>query len=128
MTVVNQAPRDLLIDDNPVVRDMLLGVLTVLGYAAEAAKSEPEAPALFEQGHYDMILTDLSMPGVTGWDVLEVLRQRDPKIPVVIVRGLPVAIDEERVSQPGVALAQKPLDVAALSRLMTRMLEERLVS
>ena len=39
---------------------------------------------------YDVVLTDLLMPGMTGWEVLRALRRLDPKIPVVIVTGADV--------------------------------------
>lgn len=128
MKDLSQAPRILLVEDNSVVRALMVDVVTMLGYQSDAAASGPEALTLFELGHYDIVLTDLLMPRMTGWEVLEALRLRDPKIPVVVVTGSPVPIDDARLSQPGVALMRKPLDIAALGHLISRMLAGRLVS
>lgn len=125
MTAVNQDPRILLVDDNTIVRDMLVDLVGSLGYRADAAAGGEEALALFDRGQYGMVLTDLLMPGMSGWDVLAALRQRDAHVPVVIVTGSPV-VGDPRAFQPGVAVLKKPVDVAALDSMIKRMLRARL--
>ena len=125
MTAVSQESKILLVDDNTVVRDMLVDLVGSLGYHADAAAGGEEALAMFDRGHYGMVLTDLLMPGMSGWDVLAALRQRDPHIPVVIVTGSPV-VGDSRASQPGVAVLKKPVDVAGLDSMIKRMLRARL--
>jgi CheY-like chemotaxis protein len=125
MTAVSQESKILLVDDNTVVRDMLVDLVGSLGYHADAAAGGEEALAMFDRGHYGMVLTDLLMPGMSGWDVLAALRQRDPHIPVVIVTGSPV-VGDPRASQPGVAVLKKPVDVAGLDSMIKRMLRARL--
>jgi CheY-like chemotaxis protein len=124
MEGVTPHPRIILVDDNTVVRDMLIDLVASLGYAADAAESGEEALALFDQEPYDMVLTDLLMPGLTGWDVLDGVRRRDPSIPVIIITGSPV-IGDARASQPGVAVVKKPVDVKLLDSLIKRMLRQR---
>jgi CheY-like chemotaxis protein len=125
MTAVNPDPRILLVDDNTIVRDMLVDLVESLGYHTDAAAGGEEALALFDRGHYGMVLTDLLMPGMSGWDVLAALRQRDPHIPVVIVTGSPV-VGDPRASQPGVAVLKKPVDVTTLDSMIKHMLRSRL--
>ena len=125
MTALSPEPRILLVDDNTVVRDMLVDLVASLGYRADAAASGEEALALFDKGRYTMVLSDLLMPGMSGWDVLAALRQRDAQIPVIIVTGSPV-VGDPRASQPGVALVKKPVDVTALDATIKRMLSARL--
>lgn len=125
MTPLAGDPRILLVDDNAVVRDMLVDLVGALGYQADAASTGEEALKLFERGGYGMVLTDLVMPGMSGWDVLAALRQRDAHVPVVIVTGSPVAGDP-RTLQPGVAVLKKPVDVTALDAMIKRMLHARL--
>jgi len=86
-------PKIILVDDNAVVRDMLVDLVASLGYSADAAESGEEALAMFDRRHYDFVLTDLLMPGMTGWDVLKAVRQRDPQMPVIIITGSPVIGD-----------------------------------
>jgi CheY-like chemotaxis protein len=125
MTPVNQDPRILLVDDNTIVRDMLVDLVGSLGYQTDAAAGGEEALELFDRGHYGMVLTDLLMPGMSGWEVLAALRQRDPHIPVIIVTGSPV-VGDPRASQPGVAVLKKPVDVTALDSMIKGMLRARL--
>src|SRR5687767_14488923 len=121
MTSLSEGPRILVVDDNAVVRDMMVDLALSLGYCADAACSGAEALAQFDQGQFDLVLTDLQMPGMTGWDVVEAVRQRDPQIPVIVVTGSPVTGDD-RAGQPGVAMLKKPVDMMALDTTIKRML------
>ena len=125
MTARSREPKILLVDDNTVVRDMLVDLVASLGYRADAAASGEEALERFDNGQYTVVLTDLVMPGMSGWDVLAALRQRDANLPVIIITGSPV-VDDPRASQPGVAVVKKPVDVTAFDATIKRMLSARL--
>jgi len=125
MSRLSQDSRILLVDDHHVVRDMLVDLVGSLGYRADAAASGVEALALFDRGQYDVVLTDLMMPGMSGWEVLAALRQRDPQLPIIILTGTP-AIGDPRAAQTGVAVLRKPIDVTALEATIKRMLAQRL--
>jgi CheY-like chemotaxis protein len=125
MKAMGQDPKILLVDDNAVVRDMLVDLVASLGYHADSAACGQEALDLFGRGTYGLVLTDLVMPGMSGWDVLAAVRQRDATMPVVIVTGSPI-IGDPRAYQPGVAVLKKPVDVAALDTMIKRMLRTRL--
>jgi len=120
----NQATKVLLVDDNAIVRDMLVDLVTSFGCAPEPASSGREALELFDRGHYDIVLTDLLMPGMSGWEVLEAVHERNPNMPVVIITGSPV-VDDPRAAKRNVAVVKKPVDVAALENLVKRMVEQR---
>jgi CheY-like chemotaxis protein len=124
MTPQSQDSRILLVDDNTVVRDMLVDLVASLGYRADGAASGEEALELFDRGQYGVVLTDLVMPGMSGWDVLAAVRQRDAHIPIIIVTGSPV-VGDPRALQPGVAVLKKPVDVTALDAMIKRMLSAR---
>jgi CheY-like chemotaxis protein len=125
MTSSARDPKILLVDDNAVVRDMLVDLVGSLGYVADAASGGTEALALFDRNRYDIVLTDLLMPGMSGWEVLAAVRQRDPRMPVVIITGTP-AVGDPRASQPGVAVLKKPVDVKALDETIKEKLTQRL--
>src|SRR5437870_13857938 len=112
MASISQDPRILLVDDNAVVRDMLVDLVGSLGYSADAAGGEAEALALFDQGQYDVVLTDLQMPGMSGWEVLAALRQREPWIRVIIITGTPF-IGGARAAQSRVAVLRTRASVIA---------------
>jgi len=125
MLRLSQDSRILLVDDNHVVREMLVDLVGALGYRADAAGSGAEALALFDRGQYDVVLTDLVMPGMSGWEVLAAVRQRDPRVPIIILTGTP-AIGDPRAAQPDVTVLRKPVDVTALDATIKRMLAQRL--
>ena len=120
----SQDSRILLVDDNTVVRDMLVDLVESLGYRADAAASVEGSLELFDRGQYGVVLTDLVMPGMSGWDVLAAVRQRDAHIPIVIVTGSPI-VGDPRAFQPGVAIVKKPVDVKALDAMIKQMLNAR---
>lgn len=116
--------RALLIDDDAAVRTALCDIVTELGYVADLAPSGPAGLELFEKNRYDVVLTDLRMPGMTGWQILEAVRRLNPRIPVVIVTGSAVWTDDPRAAQPGVGLVRKPVDVDLLEATIARVLRE----
>jgi DNA-binding NtrC family response regulator len=120
----NQATRVLLVDDNAIVRDMLVDLVTSFGCSAQPASGGSEALALLDGGTYDIVLTDLLMPGMNGWEVLEAVHHRNPNMPVVIITGSPV-VDDPRAAKRNVAVMKKPVDVSALENLVKRMVERR---
>jgi two-component system, NarL family, capsular synthesis sensor histidine kinase RcsC len=126
MKSVAPDPKILLVDDNAVVRDMLVDLVGSLGYAADAASGGAEALALFDQNRYDIVLTDLLMPGMSGWEVLAAVRQRNPRIPVVIITGTAPTADDPRAAQAGVTVLRKPVDVKALDDTIKEKLTGRL--
>ena len=84
------AQRVLVVDDTPMNVDLLVDVLTAKGYEVSAATSGREALASIEKARPDLVLLDVMMPGMTGYEVCEKLRA-DPKmamLPVVMVTAL----------------------------------------
>jgi CheY-like chemotaxis protein len=117
--------RALVIDDDAFVRDVLHGVVTGLGYEADAAANGSEGLARFDSHRYDVVLTDLLMPGMSGWEVLKALRERNPKIPVIIITGSAGKDDERRAAQPGVALLRKPVKMDFLGSTLDRVMQDK---
>jgi two-component system, OmpR family, response regulator len=94
--------RILVVDDDEIVRDWLVGVLRLAGYSAEAAADGEEALAIFGRAEFGLVLTDLTMPRLGGIGLIRALRARGSRIPVVIVSaslddddGLPAEIRNE---------------------------------
>jgi CheY-like chemotaxis protein len=114
--------RALVIDDDASVRRALVDVVAMLGYEADAAANGPQGIALFVRSRYDVVLTDLMMPGMTGWQVLDTIRELNLRIPVILVTGAPIAPDDRRLARPGVALVRKPVDAGALEAALARLL------
>ncbi|MEA3415188.1 MAG: response regulator [Thermodesulfobacteriota bacterium] len=89
----------LLVDDDDMVREMAEQMLKCLGYSVIAASGGAEALDLFNRhrGEIGCVLTDLSMPGMNGWETIAALRRIDPNIPIILSSGY----DEARVMDGG---------------------------
>ncbi len=69
-------PRVLIVDDDAAIRKMLVDVLSLEGFSAETARDGREALALLEAGNYQVVLLDLMMPVMDGWEFCRTLRER----------------------------------------------------
>ncbi len=123
-TTCGPKKRVLLIDDDPAVRGVLGDIVAALGYDTEVAASGAEGMALFDLRRFDIVLTDLLMPGMTGWDVVDAVRARNPKMPVLIITGSALYPEDQRGSQPGVSLVSKPVDLKFLQVTLAKMLQD----
>lgn len=74
--------RVLIVDDHPVNRLLLLDQLKILGFEAESAEGGESALRMMSQNIYDLVLTDLQMPGMSGYVLAQRIKQNYPGIPV----------------------------------------------
>ena len=106
----------LIVDDNPLNRHLLQDQLTTLRAHVIAATRGDEALALFDQRPVDAVFTDINMPGMDGYDLLDRLRARRPSIPVFAISAsaLPEDIAEGR-ARGFTDYLTKPVALAALA-------------
>jgi CheY-like chemotaxis protein len=81
----NSPCRILVIDDESFVREAVRMMLAFDGHVVETAQNGQEALALFEQGKFDVVITDLAMPLMRGDELAAAIKARDPKQPVVMI-------------------------------------------
>jgi two-component system response regulator AtoC len=82
---MNPKPKILVVDDEPGVRNLLKAMLTRKGYAPETAESGEEALRRLAGGHFDLVITDLRMPGLPGEELVAQLKKDQPSLPVVVI-------------------------------------------
>jgi two-component system cell cycle sensor histidine kinase/response regulator CckA len=114
----------LIIDDEDLVRDVVARMIEDLGYSAVAARDGETGLDLIEQRMVDAVLVDMTMPGMTGADVINTLRARYPGLPVVLCSGY------DRARTGGVsadAYLPKPFRIEALERTLAKLLPLRSV-
>lgn len=100
----------LVVDDDPAVRKSFDRVLTGKGYAVITAENGEEALTKLGQEKYDVVYTDIRMPGMSGLEVAEKVKARQPWTPVVIITGYGNDAAEARAKAAGVAnFLHKPL-------------------
>jgi len=116
----------LVVDDDPVVGKSFNRVLSGKGYAVITAANGEEALAKLQSEDYDVVFTDLRMPGMNGLEVAERVKARQPWTPVVIVTGYGSHASEERARAAGVCeFINKPLSPEMIERSTARALETR---
>jgi len=81
------ADRVLIVDDDKSVIDILYKVIRSNGFDADLAHSGEEALVMAGAGNYDLILLDINMHGLDGFEVIRILRERGYKTPIIVVSG-----------------------------------------
>jgi len=94
--------RVLAIDDQEIIRDLLLNMFMGMGHRITVCKSGEEGLEEFNDQTFDLVLTDLGMPGMSGWEVAQAVKQRQPETPVVLITGWGFNFAEEQVKKAGV--------------------------
>jgi signal transduction histidine kinase/ActR/RegA family two-component response regulator len=122
--------RLLFIDDEPTLVHLGHAVLTQLGYDVTTCTSSVEALAAFQADphHFDLVITDYTMPQMTGDVLTRALRQLRPDIPIILETGFSHTIDAEQAAALGIdAFLLKPWTVRELARTIAQVLAPRRV-
>jgi CheY-like chemotaxis protein len=102
--------RLLLIEDDPCLRASLKAYLEDSGYQVADAADGQQGLAGFRRDRPDLVITDLRMPGMNGYEVLAVLRQEAPSVPVLVITGTGERFAEQQALSLGAAAClYKPL-------------------
>jgi signal transduction histidine kinase/DNA-binding response OmpR family regulator len=118
--------RVLIVEDEPEVQAVLADMLREAGYVVVVAKDGAEGIERCEQEAMDIVLTDISMPGLSGWDVAARLRERFPTIPVGFVTGWGDQLDPDRLRHAGVSfVVAKPFQALDVLRHVAQALIAR---
>lgn len=107
----------LLVDDDDDVRVVTKWFLASFGYVVESVRSAEEALALFNPRIHDLVITDNSMPGMTGAEMAHVIKLRSPSTPVLMHTGEP---PEDRSGLD--AVVQRPVHLLTLKETAERLL------
>jgi PAS domain S-box-containing protein len=118
--------RVLLVDDERMVRDAHRRALLALGYTVEVASDGEEALARFRAtpDAFDVVLTDQTMPRLSGIDLARAILSIRPSARVLLVTGYSDSVDEETIRKAGLrGLLAKPVEYAALAAALRKALE-----
>ncbi len=123
--------RILVIDDEADVRELLRDILSDAGHDVEMAHNGCEGIEMFEKQAYDLVLTDLGMPVMSGWEVAGKIRQMNKCVPIALVTGWNVVLDDAAMHSSGVNLVvHKPFQVDQVLNLVKEgiMVKDRLIA
>ena len=119
------AYRILIIDDDSSVRCSVKRALEVSGYAIVHAENGEHGLEDYKREDFDLLLLDLDLPELKGWEILEYATAHRPEIPVVLLTGNTRSKDGiEGMKQGARAYINKPVDLQALLALFTEIAQE----
>lgn len=117
--------RVLVIDDDASLRQCLATFLKIAGYIVEEAESGAEGMRRLVASPVDVVLTDLMMPGLSGWEVAQAVRILRPGLPVVLMTGRPEALDSPLHAEGLVAqVLVKPFRMNEVVAVIQRLIRE----
>ena len=107
--------RCLVVDDEEPVGTVLGDVLEMSGHSVAVLTSGADAIERFRSEPFDVVFTDLAMPGLSGWQVARAAKSIAPDVPVFLVTGFGVELSAEERRAHGVDLVlSKPLNIQAI--------------
>jgi signal transduction histidine kinase len=103
--------RVLLVEDDPDNREALASLLELSGYLVTAAETGSAGVEAFGGARFDVVLTDLGLPDMNGWQVAGSIKASAPATPVALITGWGFNLDSEEIRRRGVdLLIKKPID------------------
>lgn len=104
--------RILVVDDERCIRETFVMLFRSMDFCVNAAPSGYEGLHLFAQSPYDMVFTDLQMPGMDGWTLARHIKSLSPKTPVILVTGEEESVIRDRLNHSSIDLVLfKPFDL-----------------
>jgi CheY-like chemotaxis protein len=111
----SKVARVLLVDDDDMVRETYESALAMHGHEVTPASSGRKALEALAGGPFDLIVTDLSMEGMSGLELSRAVRRTDGLTPIILLSGWAIQQDEEQVRAAGVDLVlAKPCPIGRL--------------
>jgi len=113
--------RVLVVDDEPAIRALVAKIVERAGFSVDVAADGQDAVEKVEKNDYAVIVLDLMMPAMSGYEFVEFLQRRGGKRPTVIVITAAAEASLTRQLDPGVvhSVVRKPFDINVLADLVT---------
>lgn len=130
-TISRGNERILLVDDEPSIAFLGREYLTKLGYHPKACSDSADAFDRFKANpsHFDLIITDMTMPKMTGTTLARKVLKIRPEIPIILCTGYHSKVDKKSVNAMGInTLLQKPYTLKALADAIRKALNEQVDS
>ena len=118
--------RVLIVDDEPSITSVVSRQLTRDGFVCQEASSGEQALAAMEEDSFDVVVTDVKMPEMSGIELLRIVKERDPEMQVIVMTGNPdVDFAVEAIRSEVDDYLVKPFELSQLSHSVHRSVEHR---
>jgi len=99
----------LLVDDEPLVLEMFESILSEQGYDVFVAPNPQTALSHLEKTFFDVLVCDVLLDELDGFDIMTIARKKQPSIAVVLITGAPSEADAEKAAGQGAGYLSKPI-------------------
>jgi DNA-binding NtrC family response regulator len=123
---MKKTPKLLVVDDEKIVRESLFNWFEDEGYSVDTAEDATDALKKFDRGKYDLILLDMKMPGMSGIELLQKIKEIDNDCIVILITAfasVPTAI--KALKEGAFDYVTKPVDPDELSNLVKNAIEKK---
>jgi CheY-like chemotaxis protein len=118
--------RILVIDDEEFVRSVLSRTLAQVNHQVTLAEDGEKGIQLFKEGKFDMVLTDLGMPGMSGWEVCRMIKKINPHTPVGMITGWGMEMSRSKMEEYGLDFfISKPFDFNQILNVVAETMESK---
>ena len=112
----------LAIDDQRMILDLLSSMFANLGHSTEVAETGLEGIAKFNQDAFDLVITDLGLLDISGFEVSQKIKERNPEVPIVMITGWGANFDQEQLKKAGVDyILAKPFKLEQLTEVVEKV-------
>jgi DNA-binding NtrC family response regulator len=120
--------RILLVDDDESVLEVMDELISLLGYSVASTTSSHEAIGVFQADPFafDLVITDQTMPHMTGFEFAQKLMGIRPDIPVIMCTGFSDTVDNAKADKIGItAFLMKPVERSRLAYIIRKVLDDK---
>lgn len=115
----------LIIEDEKNIREVLKEMLSTEGYKVTCVAKGKEGIELFKKKKFDLVITDLGIPGMSGWEVADQIKSINPSTPVVLSTGWGVKFDPAKMKSKNVdQVIKKPFSLKQVLEVISDLVEE----
>ena len=112
----------LAIDDQRMILDLLTSMFANLGHSTEVAETGLEGIAKFNQNAFDLVVTDLGLLDISGFEVSQKIKEQNPEVPIVMITGWGANFDQEQLKKAGVDyILAKPFKLEQLTEVVEKV-------
>jgi len=116
----------LFVENEAMIRDATVRLLTRWGHTVSQASGGVEALQMFLPDLYDVVISDLGMPDMNGWELLAQIKQRDQRLPTILITGWGRQVSDEEARVRGVDyMIEKPFDQDDLREVLAEAMNTR---
>jgi len=120
MSPPKDSARVLVVEDDPLVSHVVAAALAQSFAAVRTAAEGAHAMRLLDEERFDVVITDLKMPGIGGLEVVRYVHERLPDARVIVITGFASPEDERRIGEVGAVLLRKPFGARELADALAR--------